>query len=211
MSTLDKTTDDVLASLSDQMEGRRYSGPQKPLFTWTPERVALLKQLWTDGCSGLEISQRFGHGLSRCAVLGKVHRLKLPKRNGPDNESHRINGRIEARRKRKPTPRDQLGIGKAAHIAPLAAKRADPLPMPPPDPLSACSVKFEALEAHHCRFPTGEGRDRTFCGCNTIPGTSWCAHHHARVFKPQAEQGPSKHRVHPQRQVLFYERENENA
>ncbi|WP_375648577.1 GcrA family cell cycle regulator, partial [Bartonella sp. MU70NMGDW] len=46
---------------------------------WTCERVELLKKLWSEGLSASQIAAQLG-GVSRNAVIGKVHRLKLPGR-----------------------------------------------------------------------------------------------------------------------------------
>ena len=46
---------------------------------WTDERVEMLKQLWTEGLSASQIAEKLG-GVSRNAVIGKVHRLKLESR-----------------------------------------------------------------------------------------------------------------------------------
>src|SRR5258708_28208144 len=43
---------------------------------WTDERVELLKKLWTDGLSASQIAAELG-GITRNAVIGKVHRLGL--------------------------------------------------------------------------------------------------------------------------------------
>ncbi len=43
---------------------------------WTEERVELLKKLWTDGLSASQIAGQMG-GVTRNAVIGKVHRLGL--------------------------------------------------------------------------------------------------------------------------------------
>lgn len=43
---------------------------------WTEERVEQLKALWADGLSSTRVGVMMG--LSRNAVIGKVHRLKLP-------------------------------------------------------------------------------------------------------------------------------------
>ncbi|MCK5932295.1 MAG: GcrA cell cycle regulator [Fulvimarina manganoxydans] len=48
-------------------------------MSWTDERVDLLKQLWSEGLSASQIADRLG-GVSRNAVIGKVHRLKLESR-----------------------------------------------------------------------------------------------------------------------------------
>ena len=45
-------------------------------MTWTDERVELLKKLWADGQSASEIAGELG-GITRNAVIGKVHRLGL--------------------------------------------------------------------------------------------------------------------------------------
>src|SRR5256886_7440797 len=45
-------------------------------MSWTDERVELLKKLWTDGLSASQIAAELG-GITRNAVIGKVHRLGL--------------------------------------------------------------------------------------------------------------------------------------
>ena len=45
-------------------------------WTWTDERVELLKKLWADGLSASQIAAELG-GITRNAVIGKVHRLGL--------------------------------------------------------------------------------------------------------------------------------------
>lgn len=46
---------------------------------WNQTRVEQLKNLWNTGLSAAEISQKIGG--SRCAILGKAHRLGLSKPN----------------------------------------------------------------------------------------------------------------------------------
>ena len=43
---------------------------------WTDERVELLKNLWAEGLSASQIAAELG-GITRNAVIGKVHRLGL--------------------------------------------------------------------------------------------------------------------------------------
>ena len=43
-------------------------------MSWTDERVETLKKLWTDGLSASQIAAQLG-GITRNAVIGKVHRL----------------------------------------------------------------------------------------------------------------------------------------
>ena len=56
--------------------------------TWTPERVATLIRLWHDGLSARQIASELG-GVSRNAVVGKAHRLKLS-RAADENEKEYV-------------------------------------------------------------------------------------------------------------------------
>jgi GcrA cell cycle regulator len=49
---------------------------------WTDERVEQLKSLWTEGLSASQIARVLG-GVTRNAVIGKVHRLGLAGRASP--------------------------------------------------------------------------------------------------------------------------------
>ncbi|MDY8108679.1 GcrA family cell cycle regulator [Fulvimarina sp. 2208YS6-2-32] len=53
-------------------------------MSWTDERVSTLRQLWTDGHSASQIADRLG-GVTRNAVIGKAHRLKLESRGKSAN------------------------------------------------------------------------------------------------------------------------------
>jgi GcrA cell cycle regulator len=69
-------------------------------FDWSEERIALLRRRWAEGLSASTIANELGPEVSRCAVLGKIHRLKLAqprfKRRHPRKE--------EAVLKRRPPP-----------------------------------------------------------------------------------------------------------
>jgi GcrA cell cycle regulator len=51
-------------------------------MSWTDERVELLKKMWGEGQSASQIAKELG-GVTRNAVIGKVHRLGLSNRAGP--------------------------------------------------------------------------------------------------------------------------------
>ncbi|PKP75130.1 MAG: GcrA cell cycle regulator, partial [Alphaproteobacteria bacterium HGW-Alphaproteobacteria-6] len=51
-------------------------------MSWTDERVETLKKMWTEGQSASQIAKELG-GVTRNAVIGKVHRLGLSNRVGP--------------------------------------------------------------------------------------------------------------------------------
>ena len=46
-------------------------------MSWTDEKVERLKQHWMEGRSASQIASLLGDGLTRNAVIGKVHRLGL--------------------------------------------------------------------------------------------------------------------------------------
>ncbi|MBC7131699.1 MAG: GcrA cell cycle regulator [Roseovarius sp.] len=50
-------------------------------MSWSDERVELLKKMWAEGQSASQIAKELG-GVTRNAVIGKVHRLGLSNRNG---------------------------------------------------------------------------------------------------------------------------------
>lgn len=57
---------------------------------WTEERVELLKKLWLEGLSASQIAGVLGEGVTRNAVIGKVHRLKLSGRAKPATSAPRV-------------------------------------------------------------------------------------------------------------------------
>lgn len=51
---------------------------------WTREQIGELSRLWADGLATAEIGRRLG--ITKNAVVGKVHRLGLPPRQSPIKE-----------------------------------------------------------------------------------------------------------------------------
>ena len=58
-------------------------------MSWTDERVELLKKLWMEGLSASQIAAELSDGVTRNAVIGKVHRLKLSARAKPASSTPR--------------------------------------------------------------------------------------------------------------------------
>lgn len=58
-------------------------------MAWTESRVELLRKLWAEGLSGRQIAEQLG-GTTRNAVIGKVHRLGLPRRAEPTRRMRSI-------------------------------------------------------------------------------------------------------------------------
>ncbi|WP_394179318.1 GcrA family cell cycle regulator [Yoonia maritima] len=92
-------------------------------MSWTDERVETLKKMWGEGQSASQIAKELG-GVTRNAVIGKVHRLGLSNRAGSGGASA-----AKAAPKEKP----------AAAAKPAAPKPA-PKAKPTPAPAAAASV-----------------------------------------------------------------------
>src|SRR6185437_10813421 len=56
---------------------RRTRREAREANMWTDDRVDQLKSLWTEGLSASQIARALGEGITRNAVIGKVHRLGL--------------------------------------------------------------------------------------------------------------------------------------
>ncbi|ULB12713.1 GcrA cell cycle regulator (plasmid) [Cereibacter azotoformans] len=58
-------------------------------MSWTDERVETLKRMWAEGQSASQIAKELG-GVTRNAVIGKVHRLGLSNRVGGNGSRDEI-------------------------------------------------------------------------------------------------------------------------
>ncbi len=124
-------------------------------MSWTDERVNLLKQLWGEGKTAAEIAKVLGDGITRNAVIGKAHRLKLSSRLSP----------IQQNTSKKPKTEIQ---------APRLAKPMAKLPE-----FKGKSLNLVDLEANMCRWPNGDPQSEefSFCGHGTVAGLPYCDTH----------------------------------
>ena len=74
-------------------------------MSWTDERVEILKKMWGEGQSASQIAKELG-GVTRNAVIGKVHRLVYPI---AQHQIHLPSQRQSRRQhpRRKPRPQHQ--------------------------------------------------------------------------------------------------------
>ncbi|MDF0602222.1 GcrA family cell cycle regulator [Psychromarinibacter sp. C21-152] len=97
-------------------------------MSWTDERVELLKKMWTEGQSASQIAKELG-GVTRNAVIGKVHRLGLSNRTG--GPAPAATGPAKAPEAEAPSP---------------APEPADE-PAPAPEPAAAATDPADAAAA----------------------------------------------------------------
>lgn len=142
---------------------------------WTPEVVARLRSLVADGRSARQIAADLG-GVTRNAVIGKVHRLGLafkqpvggiskPAASMSDALTRRIVAKVE-----------------------IAAKSAA---SPAPD-LGRLGICFMDLKSNTCRRPLWDDISRPsfeqmrFCGAETEIGSPYCPACRAILYTPYA-------------------------
>jgi GcrA cell cycle regulator len=168
---------------------------------WTEERVELLRKLWMEGLSASQIAAVLGDGITRNAVIGKVHRLKLSGRAKPTSSAPRPRGTPRTAPRRpglSSSPRTPLGsmrprsIGSAPMIGATALKiteefevetyqlpQVQELEIPVEERLSLLQ-----LNEHTCKWPIGDPLtpDFYFCGRSHDEGKPYCDFHSRRAY-----------------------------
>lgn len=145
-------------------------------MAWNEDRIAALTKLWGEGLSASQVARQLG-GVSRNAVIGKVHRLGLAGRAAPA-ACRSVSGLPASR----PRPR--------AVIASMAAS-APRMPRPPLPPLRLASedlaptASLLTLAHSGCRWPIGDPDHSTFgfCGRDRDLSGPYCSGHAQRAFR----------------------------
>jgi len=165
-------------------------GPRRcAALRWTDARIAYLKAQWLKGVTARQIARQMGGGISRSAVLGKIHRLGFAdlsprswvhrshlKRGGERRVSHQLLSRTFAGQQWPPPawvieakpyvedPRIDADI-------PIAQRRS-----------------LLELTRGACRWPVGDPSqaDFFFCGAEALRGRPYCATHGGRALRPAA-------------------------
>src|SRR5690349_1024465 len=138
------------------------TGERKDI-SWTDERVELLKKLWSEGLSASQIAAELG-GITRNAVIGKVHRLGLSGRaKSPSSASPRP---------RKPRASSQMLRVSRPAIRGNTALAYDYDLEPEPELLEIPAEQRKTLlqlNEHTCRWPVGDpgSPEFYFCGGDT--------------------------------------------
>ena len=176
-------------------------------MSWTDERVETLKRMWNEGQSASQIAKELG-GVTRNAVIGKVHRLGLSNRTAapPSSRVRSAEEMAEAKaepaaapsRPRPAEPKD------AAPQAPIPMRKpivpaGQPLPPQPsaneisPEALAtvrevektAKRISLMELTERTCKWPVGDPAtdDFWFCGLSVQQGKPYCEAHVGVAFQ----------------------------
>jgi len=151
-------------------------------FDWTDDTIARLRVLWDEGHATAEIGRRMG--ISKNAVVGKAHRLRLPARPSPIRMPVAGSER-QARLPRPPRPAPSL-MPPPPPPPPPAAGRGGPMrPVKaPPAPLPVRA----GPSGQPCCWPLGDPGQPgfRFYGDGTAPGRPYCPEHAGLAYLPRA-------------------------
>ncbi|XUY27062.1 GcrA family cell cycle regulator [Agrobacterium sp. rho-8.1] len=172
-------------------------------MNWTDERVERLKRLWAEGLSASQIAAQLG-GVSRNAVIGKVHRLNLPGRA-------KAGGTVATSRPaaKRPTVATPSAAPRAANT--FQARAATPRPTvrtatsndqdtdtgrvldyaPVNTAVLPTSLRLTLTELTErtCKWPVGDPLkdDFHFCGCDASESSPYCKFHAKMAYQPVSE------------------------
>ncbi|MEM9630843.1 MAG: GcrA family cell cycle regulator [Pseudomonadota bacterium] len=173
-------------------------------MTWTNERVEQLKKLWIEGLSASQIASQLG-GVTRNAVIGKIHRLGL-------------SGRKTANpRQAQPTKPGAKPVASAPRAPRQARRTCDTsngralAPSPSPEAEVEEEVRTEniiqmsryitmqELDNHTCRWPIGDPQspEFRFCGAPTDPGQIYCGPCAQKAYLPKGNHPKAPARMNP--------------
>ena len=145
---------------------------------WTDERVAILKKLWLEGLSASQIAKQLG-GVTRNAVIGKVHRLGLSGRATPSQPRPAAYKAPRAPRpvSASPAPR-RVGAEPSHQPAPRVQVYREEAPG---------SATVLTLGAHMCKWPIGDPAMDNFTFCGRRSGEGPYCHEHSQVAYQPAQ------------------------
>lgn len=144
---------------------------------WNATNTALLRSMWEDKRSAVQIAAALNCGVSRNAVLGKVHRLRLSRSIGtrqqqvkPDKSTHRLGRPLKLLAtfrhggSRPPTPSAEICT-----------------------PTACLLVTADELNDATCRWPIGDPKDGEFryCGAPKHARVAYCAGHGGIAYQPR--------------------------
>ena len=184
-------------------------------MSWTDERVELLKKMWGEGQSASQIAKELG-GVTRNAVIGKVHRLGLSNRAGGGSSAStaKADAKPKTAPKAKAEPKPQPKTEPAVKPVPApetkaavpARKQIIPAGQPLPPQPSANEISPEALAKVNevekkakkislmeltertCKWPVGDPATDNFwfCGLPVQQGKPYCEAHVGVAFQPMS-------------------------
>ncbi len=166
-------------------------------MAWTEDRVEILTKLWAEGLSASQIAKQLG-GVTRNAVIGKVHRLGLSGRAKPSRPKTVSKSKTTTRRvaskpraPRKPAPVVQ---------EPPAPPPVEAKPLPNGEYATILTIRD-----HMCKWPIGDpaSSDFRFCGRRIKAGEPYCEAHCSVAYQPSRRRGSGPKALPPRRGTRY--------
>ena len=140
-------------------------------MSWTEEKVAKLKELWSKGHTASQIAEALGD-TTRNAVIGKAHRLNLEAR-APSKQSIQTSTSVN-----RPVRRGSAPISRKAKFQSILLDKN----FEPENPKS-----LEELTDQTCKWPIGHPNEEKFYFCGRKPEGEfpYCKLHVLYAFQPK--------------------------
>ena len=143
-------------------------------MSWTEEKVAKLKELWSKGHTASQIAEALGD-TTRNAVIGKAHRLnlsaKIKTRTATSNKS--FDNVTEEKNQKS-------GRGRKSKCKSLLIDKD----FEPENP-----KQLEELDENSCKWPIGHPDEKSFyfCGRSSLKDFSYCKLHLLYAYQPKGK------------------------
>ena len=140
-------------------------------MSWTEEKVAKLKELWSKGHTASQIAEALGD-TTRNAVIGKAHRLNL-EASAPSTQSSQSSTSVN-----RPVIRGSAPISRKAKFQSILLDKN----FEPENPKS-----LEELTDQTCKWPIGHPNEEKFYFCGRKPEGEfpYCKLHVLYAFQPK--------------------------
>ena len=140
-------------------------------MSWNDEKIAKLKELWGKGSTASQIAEIIG-GITRNAVIGKAHRLKLASKIKTRNVSS-----TQAYNNSEENNFKQARGRKSKFKSLLIEKDFEP----------ENPKKLEQLDDSSCKWPIGHPEEASFyfCGRSSLKDFSYCKLHLLYAYQPK--------------------------
>ena len=142
---------------------------REPDSSWSDDRIERLRTLWADDeLSASDIARRLG--ITRNAVLGKIHRLGLSNRRPPAGPRSIV-----------PRPPKVARVRRAKIPSPPSPPKAAPRPELGP----GLVARLEDLPAQACHWPVGDPASVAFRFCGRAASRApYCEDHRQVAYQP---------------------------
>lgn len=142
---------------------------------WTDESVEQLRKMWSEGLTANEIAKKLG--VTKNAIVGKVHRLCLTARPSPIKSKDNVE-------ENEPAQTQTEIVFEETIEEEIVVQEVETPTVATPKACKGSNIKLVDLDSHTCRWPIGDPRDDDFCFCGkkVRSGQTYCDEHSAVAY-----------------------------